>query len=63
MVIKNAKYQKRYDEDMKVIGDNIGIWAEINGQLLLVPLDLKNTDYAEIIKQVKEGKLTIKEAE
>lgn len=63
MEIKNAKYQKRYDKDMKVIGDNIGIWAEINGQLLLVPLDLKNTDYAEILRQVKEGTLTIKDAE
>ena len=63
MVIKNAKYQKRYDEDMKVIGDNIGIWAEIDGQLLLVPLDPKNTDYQEILKQVKEGTLTIKDAD
>ena len=63
MEIKNAKYQKQYDEDMKVTGDNIGIWAEINGQLSLVPLDLKNTDYAEILKQVKEGTLTIKDAD
>ena len=28
-----------------------------------VPFDPDNTDYAEILKQVKEGKLTIKEAE
>ena len=28
-----------------------------------VPFDPDNTDYAEIQKQVKEGKLTIKDAE
>ena len=28
-----------------------------------VPLDPDNRHYAEILKQVKEGKLTIKEAE
>ena len=63
MEIKNAKYQKQYDEDMKVTGDNIGIWAEINGQTVIVPLDPDNTDYQEILKQVKEGTLTIKDAD
>ena len=62
MEIKNAKYQKQYDEDMQVVGDNIGIRAEINGQSVIVPLDLENSDYAEILKQVKEGTLTIKDA-
>ena len=28
-----------------------------------VPFDPDNTDYVEILKQVKEGKLTIKDAE
>ena len=63
MEIKNAKYQKQYDEDMKVVGDNIGIRAEINGQSVIVPLDLENSDYAEILKQVAEGTLTIKDAD
>ena len=63
MEIKNAKYQKQYDEDMKVVGDNIGIRAEINGQSVIVPLDLENSDYVEILKQVKEGTLTIKDAD
>jgi len=63
MEIKNAKYQKQYDEDMKVVGDNIGIRAEINGQSVIVPLDLENSDYAEILKQVAEGTLTIADAD
>ena len=63
MEIKNAKYQKLYDKDMKVTGDNIGIRAEINGQAVIIPLDPDNTDYQEILKQVKEGTLTIKDAE
>lgn len=63
MEIKNAKYQKQYDEDMKVTGDNIGIRADINGESVIIPLDLMNSDYAEILKQVKEGTLTIEDAE
>ena len=63
MEIKNAKYQKQYDEDMNVIGDNIGIRAEINGQSVIVPLDSENSDYKEIMRQVTEGTLTIADAD
>ena len=63
MEIKNAKYQKQYDEDMNVIGDNIGIRAEINGQSVIVPLDSENSDYKEIMRQVTEGTLTIAAAD
>ena len=63
MEIKNAKYQKQYDKDMKVTGDNIGIRAEINGQSVIVPLDSENSDYQEIQERVKEGTLTIKDAD
>jgi len=63
MEIKNAKYQKQYDEDMKVVGDNIGIRAEIDGQSVIVPLDLENSDYKEIKKQIDAGDLTIKDAD
>ena len=63
MEIKNAKYQKQYDEDMNVIGDNIGIRAEINGQSVIVPLDPENSDYKEIMRQVTEGTLTIADAD
>ena len=63
MEIKNVKYQKQYDEDMNVIGDNIGIRAEINGQSVIVPLDSENSDYKEIMRQVAEGTLTIAAAD
>ena len=63
MDIKNAKYQKQYDENMKVTGDNIGIRADINGESVIIPLDSENIDYQEIQKQVKEGTLTIKDAD
>ena len=63
MEIKNAKYQKQYDKDMKVTGDNIGIRAEINGQSVIVPLDPDNSDYQEIQERVKAGTLTIKDAD
>ena len=39
------------------------IKATIDGTEMFVPLDPANRHYAEILKQVKEGTLTIKEAE
>jgi len=39
------------------------IRVKIDGVESLVPLDLANTDYAEILTQVKEGTLTIKDAD
>ena len=39
------------------------IKATIDGVECFVPLDPENRHYAEILKQVKEGKLTIKDAE
>ena len=35
----------------------------IDGENLSVPLDEENRHYAEILRQVKEGTLTIKDAE
>ena len=47
-----------------VLGDgHTTIQAIIDGEEMSVPLDPKNRHYAEILKQVKEGKLTIKDAE
>ena len=63
MEIKNAKYQKQYDEDMKVTGDNIGIRADINGESVIIPLDPMNSDYIEIMKQVDAKTLTIADAD
>ena len=42
---------------------NVSIQATIDGQEMSVPLDLANRHYAEILKQVAAGTLTIAEAE
>ena len=39
------------------------IKATIDGTEMFVPLDPANRHYAEILKQVKEGTLTIKDAD
>ena len=46
-----------------IIGNNIGIQATIDGQEMSVPLDPANRHYAEILKQVEAGTLTIADAE
>jgi len=42
---------------------NTGILAIIDGQEMHVPLDPANRHYAEIMRQVEAGTLTIQEAE
>jgi hypothetical protein len=44
-------------------GNNAGIKATIDGQEMSVPLDLANRHYAEILKQVAAGTLTIQDAD
>ena len=44
-------------------GKNGSIKATIDGKEVSVPLDPDNTDYQEILKQVKAGTLTIKDAD
>jgi hypothetical protein len=44
-------------------GANIDIQATIDGQEMFVPLDPANRHYAEILKQVEAGTLTIADAE
>ena len=39
------------------------IKATIDGTVMFVPLDPTNRHYAEILKQVKEGTLTIQDAD
>jgi hypothetical protein len=51
----------QYDADMD--GNNSGIKATIDGQEMSVPLDPANRHYAEILKQVEAGTLTIADAE
>ena len=60
MEITNAKYLK---DQYSSSNENTAIQATIDGIVCSVPLDLANTDYAEILKQVKEGTLTIKDAD
>jgi len=43
-------------------GTNTSIKATIDGQEMSVPLDPANRHYAEILKQVAAGTLTIQEA-
>jgi len=61
MNIKSAKYVKQLGAD-----NNISISIKLVDKPNVnigVPLDPDNTDYAEIMRQVKEGTLTIKDAE
>ena len=57
MKIENAKYTS-FDGK-----NNDCIRVTIDGELVNVPLDPNNRHYAEILKQVKEGTLTIKDAD
>ena len=56
MNITSAQYQAKG-------GENTSILAVIDGQEWCIPLDEKNSQYVEIKKQVKEGTLTIKDAD
>ena len=58
MKIKEAQYWKDPMRN-KVLSIN----ANIDGQTVSVPLDPANRHYAEILKQVKEGTLIIKDAD
>lgn len=44
-------------------GNNQVIKATIDGTEMFVPLDTDNTHYAEILKQVADGTLTIADAD
>ena len=60
MSITSAKYQRDNTTDST---DNIGIIAVIDGRTWVVPLTQDNGYYAEIMRQVDAGELTIEEAE
>ena len=51
----------QYNADMD--GNNSSIQATIDGQEMSVPLDPANRHYAEILRQVEAGTLTIADAE
>tara|TARA_R100001126_G_scaffold99548_1_gene75406 strand:- start:15 stop:191 length:177 start_codon:yes stop_codon:yes gene_type:complete len=58
MNITQAQYFKN-----NISNKNEVIKATIDGQEWFVPLDPDNRHYAEILKQVEAGKLTIKDAD
>ena len=58
MIITNAKYTTDIVSD-----DNSGIQATIDGVAMSVPMDTNNRHYAEILKQVADGDITIAEAD
>ena len=58
MEIKNAKYMKSLVDQ-----EQIGISATIGGTDVTVPLDPVNRHYAEILRQVAAGELTIADAD
>ena len=51
----------QYNADMD--GNNTSVQATIDGIEMSVPLDPANRHYAEILKQVEAGTLTIADAE
>jgi len=55
--IENAKYNKNLEDE------NCSIGVTIDGVDCIVPLDTANRHYAEILKQVAEGTITIEEAD
>ena len=52
----DSKYQKLGEEIL-------GIETKIDGELTTVPINHANRHYAEIMRQVEAGELTIEEAE
>ena len=57
MTITNAQYYNDIDDNQ------VGIKATIDGTEMFVPLDPANRHYAEILRQVEAGTLTIAEAD
>ena len=58
MNITQAQYTNVFGSDVKA-----SIKATINGVEMFVPLNTANRHYAEILKQVADGDITIAEAD
>ena len=67
MDIKDVKYIYLRDEEGKIITDPEKtlneLHAIVNGKPRWIPIEPENAHYAEIMKRVKEGTLTIKDAD
>jgi hypothetical protein len=57
MPITSAQYYVDYE------GQNVGVHAVIDAKSFLVPIDPANRHYAEIMRQVEAGELTIQDAD
>jgi hypothetical protein len=57
ITITNAQYYNDFE------GNQAGVKTTIDGVEMFVPLDPANRHYAEILRQVEAGELTIAEAE
>ena len=55
--------QARYITDLAFPDEVLSIKATINGVEMFVPINPANRHYAEIIRQVEAGELTIAEAD
>ena len=61
MIRENAKYVKAPLDNPD--NKNTAIKATINGVESWIPMDESNTDFAEILKLIAEGSLTIEDAD
>ena len=57
MNITSAQYYNDID------GNQAGVKATIDGTEMFIPLDPANRHYAEILRQVEAGELTIQDAD
>ena len=61
IIIENAKYTKNQTPDGW--SDNKGVQCTLNGENAWVPISNDNIHYAEIMRQVEAGELTIAPAD
>tara|TARA_X000001382_G_scaffold69648_2_gene48519 strand:+ start:385 stop:570 length:186 start_codon:yes stop_codon:yes gene_type:complete len=57
MKLENARYLVDFDDSSKI--DRTMIKVTIDGQRTCVPADPNNRHYAEVLKQIKAGTLTV----
>ncbi len=56
IIFSNAKYNE-------IEGELVGIYATVNEESVVLPIDPANRHYAEIMRQVNAGELTIADAD
>ena len=63
MIIENAQWSRGPVTPDGETPPIVGFLATVNGVKTVVPKDTDNTTYAEAMRQVEAGTLTIKDAE